>query len=75
VLVAGGADESKPAGAGSFESIRRQIDARLGVKTDTVDLQRIARFSDRIAADPSLANVVAPLVGALAGVGTSAQRV
>jgi Tfp pilus assembly PilM family ATPase len=53
----------------TFDAIRGQIDTRLGVRTETVDPQRIARFSDRIAADPSLLNMVAPLVGALAGAG------
>ena len=49
--------------------MRRQIDARLGVQTETVDPRRVARFSDRIAADPALLNMMAPLVGALAGAG------
>jgi hypothetical protein len=73
VLVAGsGGDVRAPSSAPvTFEGIRQQIEARLGVKTETVDTQRIARLSDRIAADAALANVVAPLVGALAGAGAS----
>ena len=51
------------------DSLRRQIEARLGVTTETVDPQRVARFSDRIAADPALTITIAPLVGALAGAG------
>jgi len=53
----------------TFDSLRGQIEARLGLKTDTVDPQRIARFSDRIVADSALLNMTAPLVGALAGAG------
>jgi Tfp pilus assembly PilM family ATPase len=68
VLVAGsGGDGRSP--SSPFEATRREIEARLGVKTEPVDPQRIARFSDRIAADPALSNMVAPLVGALAGAG------
>jgi Tfp pilus assembly PilM family ATPase len=71
VLVTGsGGDGWTPASTqATFDGIRHQIDARLGVRTDTVDPQRIARFSDRIAADPALLNMIAPLVGALAGAG------
>jgi Tfp pilus assembly PilM family ATPase len=51
---------------GGGEAVRRQIDARLGVRTEAVDPQRIARFSDRISPDASLLNMVAPMIGALA---------
>ena len=68
VVVAGGAGDGLPTPASAaFDSIRRQIDARLGVHSDSIDPQRVARFSDRIAADPPLLNMVAPLLGALAG--------
>jgi Tfp pilus assembly PilM family ATPase len=71
VVVAGvGADGGLAASATStLEGMRRQIEAKLGVKTETVDPQRIARFSDRIAADAALAITIAPLLGALAGAG------
>jgi Tfp pilus assembly PilM family ATPase len=71
VVVAGvGADVGTTASATStLEGMRRQIEAKLGVKTETVDPQRVARFSDRIAADATLAITIAPLLGALAGAG------
>ena len=71
VVVAGvGADGGPTASATStLEGMRRQIEAKLGVKTETVDPQRVARFSDRIAADATLAITIAPLLGALAGAG------
>jgi Tfp pilus assembly PilM family ATPase len=49
-----------------LESVRRDIEGRLGVRTESVAADRIARFTDRIAADPAIANTVAPLVGMLA---------
>jgi len=67
VVVAGGGDGFAAPGSAAYDAIRRQIDARLGVRTEGIDRGRVARFSERIAADPSLINVVAPLVGALAG--------
>jgi len=71
VVVAGvGADAGPGASAATtLEGIRRQIETRLGVKTETVDPQRVAKFSDRIAADPALTITIAPLIGALAGAG------
>jgi Tfp pilus assembly PilM family ATPase len=69
ILVAGGSADGWPAG---LEAVRKQVDARLGVRTETVDSQRVARFSDRIAADASLMNMVAPLVGVLARAGAEA---
>lgn len=74
VMVTGSVGDGR-SGAPSqaaFDALRRQIDARLGVRTETVDPQRIARFSDRIAADPALLNAIAPLVGALAGASADA---
>jgi Tfp pilus assembly PilM family ATPase len=68
VMVVGGwKDGVTSPGSPGFDAIRRQIDVRLGVRTETVDPERVAKFSERIAADPSLINVVAPLVGVLAG--------
>ncbi len=67
VVAGGGGGEYAAPGSATFKGIRAQIDARLGVRTEGIDPARIAKFSDRIAADPSLINVVAPLVGALAG--------
>ena len=71
VVVAGVAADGGPSAsaATTLEGVRRQIEARLGVKTETVDPQRVARFSDRIAADAALTITIAPLVGALAGAG------
>jgi hypothetical protein len=70
VLVAGvGGDGRAPSTAPGFDALRQQIEARLGAKTETVDPQRVAKFSDRIVVDAALANLVAPLVGALAGAG------
>jgi Tfp pilus assembly PilM family ATPase len=71
VVVAGiGADSAAPGSAAwTLEEVRRQVEAKLGVQTETVDPQRVARFSDRIAADPALAITIAPLLGALAGAG------
>jgi type IV pilus assembly protein PilM len=68
VVVAGsGADGVATPGSTAFDTLRSQIDARLGVRTEGIDPARLARFSERITADPALINVVAPLVGALAG--------
>jgi Tfp pilus assembly PilM family ATPase len=72
MVVGGGGDGTAGPDAAAFDAIRRQIDSRLRVRTETVDPQRFTRFSERIAADPSLINVVAPLVGALAGAGAGA---
>ena len=48
------------------ELVRRDIEGRLGVRTESVAADRIARFTDRIAADPAVLGTVAPLVGLLA---------
>jgi hypothetical protein len=74
VVVAGvGADGGAGGGASTtLETLRRQVEAKLGVRTDTVDPQRVAKFSDRIAADPALTITIAPLVGALAGASADA---
>ena len=59
VIVAG------HAGSG-LDAVRREIDSRLGVRTELVDSQTIARFSDRLTPDAALVSAVAPLVGILA---------
>lgn len=64
VLVAG-----SDGGPGGADAARREVDARLGVRSETVDPRRIAQFSDRIDADAALVNMMAPLVGVLAGAG------
>ncbi len=66
VLVTGVGDGDA---SGGLDEMRRQIEARLGARSETVDPRRVAQFSDRIDADPALLSVMAPLVGALAGAG------
>jgi len=62
VMLAG----SGPHEGRALEPVRREIEGRLGVRTESVAADRIARFTDRIAADPAVLNAVAPLVGMLA---------
>ncbi len=62
VMLAG----SGPLEGRGVEPVRREIESRLGVRTESVAVDRIARFTDRIAAEPALLNTVAPLVGLLA---------
>ncbi len=65
VLITGG--DGAP--AGGFDEVRRQVDARLGVSTETVDPRRIVRFDDRVEAGPAALNTLAPLIGVAAGAG------
>jgi type IV pilus assembly protein PilM len=65
VLMAGGDGET----SGGFDEVRRQVDARLGVRTETVDPRRIVRFSDRVDVGPAVLNTMAPLLGVAAGAG------
>ena len=51
--------------AGGLETARRQIADRLRVPVQTFDPQAVARFGDRISAEPGLLAGVAPLVGVL----------
>jgi Tfp pilus assembly PilM family ATPase len=51
--------------AGGLETVRRQIADRLRVPVQTFDPQAVARFGDRISAEPGLLAGVAPLVGVL----------
>jgi type IV pilus assembly protein PilM len=62
VMLAGGQMDGR-----GVEAVRREIESRLGVRTENVSPDRIAQFADRIGAEPSLLQAVAPLVGALAG--------
>ena len=52
-------------GGGGLEAIRRQIEGRLRVRLQLFDPRAVARFGDRVSADPFLLASVAPLVGAL----------
>ncbi len=63
VLVAGGGDGVS---SGEFDDVRRQVDARLGVRTEAVDPRKIVRFSDRIDAGAAALDTMAPLVGVAA---------
>jgi type IV pilus assembly protein PilM len=60
VLVAGAGDGTP---AGTLEEVRRQVDQRLGVRTETVDPRRIVHISDRVDADAAALNTIASLVG------------
>ncbi len=68
VLITGG-DGAVP---GGFDEVRRQVDARLGLRTETVDPRRIVRFSERVDAPPAALNALAPLVGMAAAPGAGA---
>lgn len=70
VTVAGGDGMSTT----SLEAVRQQLDGRLGLQTHTIDPQRLARFSDRISADPALMTLAAPLVGILARFGAGTEE-
>jgi Tfp pilus assembly PilM family ATPase len=65
VLIAGGDGDT----SGGFDEVRRQVDARLGVRTETVDPRRIMRFSDRVDLESAVLNTMAPLLGVAAGAG------
>jgi Tfp pilus assembly PilM family ATPase len=60
VVLAGTGD------ARAQEAVRVEIESRLGVPTERIAVDRVARFADRIAAEPTLLDSVAPLVGILA---------
>jgi Tfp pilus assembly PilM family ATPase len=60
VLIAGAA--RLPSGA---ESVRRGLEARLGLNVESVDPRGAAALVDRIGASPELLDVLAPLVGML----------
>lgn len=64
LLAASGAD-ADPAGR-ALETVRRQVEERLRVKTQTFDPAGAARFADRIAPDRGLLQAVTPLLGVLA---------
>lgn len=48
------------------DAVRAQIEGRLRVRTESVALDRVARFADRVVVDPALQSAVAPLAGVLA---------
>lgn len=66
VLIAGGDDGGTP---GGFDDVRRQVDAKLGVRTEVVDPRRIARFTDGIDPHAAALAALAPLAGVTAGAG------
>lgn len=53
-------------GAQGLEAVRRQVEERLRVKTQTFDPSGVARFADRIVPDRGLLQAVTPLLGVLA---------
>jgi Tfp pilus assembly PilM family ATPase len=55
-----------PDGGRGLNAVRAEIEGRLRVRTEAVALDRVARFTDRVVADPALLNAVAPLAGVLA---------
>ena len=54
-----------PAAAAGADQIRRSLEARLGVRVETIDPRQLATFADRIAVDAALVDTVAPLLGVL----------
>jgi Tfp pilus assembly PilM family ATPase len=65
VVLAGSGLEGWGGEAGGLEAARRQVAERLRVPVQAFDPQAVARFGDRISADPALLAGVAPLVGVL----------
>lgn len=64
LLAATGADREE--GASALQDVRRQVEERLRVKTETFDPSGVARFADRIVPDRALLQAVTPLLGVLA---------
>jgi Tfp pilus assembly PilM family ATPase len=64
LLAATGADEGGVRAA--LDAVRRQVEERLRVKTQTFDPSGIARFADRIVPDRGVLQAVTPLLGVLA---------
>lgn len=65
VLLAASGPERDGAAA-ALDAVRRQVEERLRVKTQTFDPSGVARFADRIAPDRALLRAVTPLLGVLA---------
>ncbi len=53
------------AASAGLDQIRRDLEARLGVRVEALDSRALARFADRITVDAALVQTVAPLVGVL----------
>jgi Tfp pilus assembly PilM family ATPase len=49
-----------------LDAVRRDIEGRLRVRTESIAADRIARFTDRISADRGLLDTITPLAGILA---------
>ena len=74
-IRAGPAEVGKDAlGGEGLEPTRRQIEERLGVKVDLLDVRSGVALRDRIAASPDLIDSLAPGTGILLRAGTSAKR-
>ncbi|MEZ5285476.1 MAG: hypothetical protein R2712_11865 [Vicinamibacterales bacterium] len=54
------------------DDVRRELEGRLSAQVDVVDPRAAAALTDRIAASPDLADVLAPLVGVLSHERTAA---
>ena len=48
-----------------IDSLRRQLETRLGTRVETIDPRPAIAFADRIAVSPSLLDTLAPVVGLL----------
>jgi len=60
VVLAGGS-----ASGGDAEGLRRQIEERLGVRVEPLDVRGAVTLRDRIGASPDLLDLIAPAVGVL----------
>ncbi|MBA2304885.1 MAG: pilus assembly protein PilM [Acidobacteria bacterium] len=60
VVLAGGS-----ASGGDAEGLRRQIEERLGVRVEPLDVRGAVTWRDRIGVSPDLLDVIAPAVGVL----------
>jgi len=47
------------------DPLRRNLEERLGVGVETIDVGKLATFADRTAVDAALSASVAPLMGVL----------
>jgi type IV pilus assembly protein PilM len=68
VLLSGAPDAPGTGGptvARGSDLLRRNLEERLGVNVETIDVRRLASFADRISVDAATAASVAPLIGVL----------
>lgn len=68
VLLLGTADASREDGAAvarGTDELRRNLEERLRVRVETVDVRNLATFADRMGVDAAVVPSVAPLVGVL----------